>query len=177
MMIDYLINPKHVACTSERKYMLWLTENLDFTPQYVYIVTWHAIQQYKKCTVASVLLTLTCNYTIQKTRCCVFMAKIFMLTHHNFTVYAYCNLGITLDIVHRLGFFKHKVSDSGSLPPRDLEFLIYWCPIGVLCKELDFITELVLIAESYSGSSINIYQTTNHGKFKRRKKKKRLSHS
>jgi hypothetical protein len=27
---DGLINPKHVACTSERKYMLCLTENLTF---------------------------------------------------------------------------------------------------------------------------------------------------
>lgn len=30
-MIDYLINTKHVARTSERKCMLWLKDNLDFT--------------------------------------------------------------------------------------------------------------------------------------------------
>ena len=29
MMLDYLINPKLIACTSERKYILWLTDNLD----------------------------------------------------------------------------------------------------------------------------------------------------
>jgi hypothetical protein len=52
------------------------------------------------------------------------MAKIFTPTHQNFTVYAHCHLGITLDTFHRLGPFKHKVSGSGSLPPQDLEFLI-----------------------------------------------------
>jgi hypothetical protein len=32
-MMDYLINPKYVAYTSERKYMLCLTENLAFVPR------------------------------------------------------------------------------------------------------------------------------------------------
>jgi len=94
-----------------------------------------------------------------------------MLTHHTFTAYAYCQLVITLDTAHGLGFFKHKVSSGGSLPPPDLEFLIYWGP------ELDSITELAMTAESSSGSSINIYRTTSHGKLKRRKKNKRLSRS
>jgi len=57
------------------------------------------------------------------------MKIILMLTQHKFTVYVYCHLAITLDTEHRLGFFKHKVSGRGSLPPPDLEFLIYWGPL------------------------------------------------
>jgi hypothetical protein len=30
MMTDCLINPKHVACSSERKHMVWLAKNLEF---------------------------------------------------------------------------------------------------------------------------------------------------
>lgn len=166
-MLDYFINPKQVACNSERKYILWLTDNIDFIFRvFILLPDMQFSTKSWKDTVASVLLILTCNLTTQQTRCCVFMTIILTLKRHTFTGYAYCHLVITLDTAHGLGFLNTK------FPAVDLFLLqIYWSP------ELDSITELVMTAESSSGSSINIYWTTSHRKLKRRKKKNRLSRS
>jgi len=98
--------PKQVACTSERKYMLWLADNLDFIFHFLYCY-------------------LTCNLAQQKRHCCICIVDID-IQFNTFNVYAYCHLVITLDTAHGLGFFQNKVSGGGSRPPPGLDFLICW---------------------------------------------------
>jgi hypothetical protein len=107
---DRLLNQKHVACTYERKYMLWLTENLDFIPHMFILLPDMQFSNTENALLRFHDKNLHAN--APQFNCLCLLQSLYY--------FGYCTSS---------RFFLNKISGSGSLPPPHLEFLICWGPL------------------------------------------------